>query len=487
MSRKKKSPAAATLLDSAEAVAKIHQLKVLEPELLGERLRKVRSERKISQRDLTKGLFTSAYLSSVELGKTRPTLYTLEKLAERLGEPVDYFLRPSGKTGSSSNMMGREFYNELSRQLEIKQRLTLAEMALLENRLDRAEQELNTSGDITGFSPSDRIYFYLLQATLHNRQNRGEAALECLSQLSGDVEVSALLEAGSDFLVWFELESGRAYKTQNHYFTALEHFHKGLNEAAATSQWRRELLLETGDTYRLVDEPQKATDCLQQGLDLFSPTNDRETALALYAKAQEQARQGDFQQAAFFLGVGYQIARQARDYAIRLDYTLKTGQLYYTQKKYEQAAKLARTADSLTFTGRGRSGENLDKAQFAALVLLAKSYFQTNETVLAQQYLEQAAQSLEDLPNLEPLEKAAYFETAALICSSPGQAQPEKAAGYYEQAIALLEPLMEDENSRGKIRPQLAEIYYNYSQFLKDLGRVDQTLENLEKAYRLRS
>jgi hypothetical protein len=243
-----------------------------------------------------------------------------------------------------------------------------------------------------------------------------------------------------------------------------------------------------GETYQLVEEPQKAADFWQQGLDLFSPANDRETAQALYKTSQELARQGDFQQAAFTLGLGYQLARQTREDALRLDYTLKAGQLSYSLKKFEQAGNLARTAESLARLGEDRPEDAFNQAQFAALVLRAKSYFQANNSALAQLYLDHAAHFLENQPALEPLDKAAYFEVAALTHNQPGQSQPEKAAGYYEQAIALLEPLMqEDEKVRGKVKPQLAEIYYNYSQLLKDLGRVDQTLENLEKAYRLRS
>src|SRR5438045_71315 len=66
-------------------------------EVLGERLRRARLERKISQRDLCQNLFTSAYLSSLELGKTRPTLTTLEGLSQRLEKSLDYFLRPTSE------------------------------------------------------------------------------------------------------------------------------------------------------------------------------------------------------------------------------------------------------------------------------------------------------------------------------------------------------------------------------------------------------
>ena len=82
------SPKQATLSQSGESVSQQQQLKNIDLELLGERIRQARIDQKISQRDLCKGLFTSAYLSYVELGKTRPTLANLEKLAARLSKPA---------------------------------------------------------------------------------------------------------------------------------------------------------------------------------------------------------------------------------------------------------------------------------------------------------------------------------------------------------------------------------------------------------------
>jgi len=75
---------------SPEDRAALHSVDL---EVLGERLRRARLEKKVSQRDLSQGLFTSAYLSSLELGKTRPTFDTLVNLSGRLDKSVDFFLR----------------------------------------------------------------------------------------------------------------------------------------------------------------------------------------------------------------------------------------------------------------------------------------------------------------------------------------------------------------------------------------------------------
>ena len=54
-------------------------------ESLGERVRRLRVERGLSQSGLAGARFTKEYVSQIERGKTRPTAHTIEWLAERLG------------------------------------------------------------------------------------------------------------------------------------------------------------------------------------------------------------------------------------------------------------------------------------------------------------------------------------------------------------------------------------------------------------------
>ena len=55
------------------------------PESLGERVRRLRAERGLSQTGLAGDRFTKEYVSQIERGKTRPTAHTIEWLAGRLG------------------------------------------------------------------------------------------------------------------------------------------------------------------------------------------------------------------------------------------------------------------------------------------------------------------------------------------------------------------------------------------------------------------
>ena len=59
---------------------------------IGEKLRGARLDAGLSQRQLCEGLVTRNMLSQIENGSAKPSLSTLQALAQRLGKPVQYFL-----------------------------------------------------------------------------------------------------------------------------------------------------------------------------------------------------------------------------------------------------------------------------------------------------------------------------------------------------------------------------------------------------------
>ena len=63
---------------------------------LGQRLKQVRLEAGLSQRQLCGDAITRNMLSRIENGSARPSMDTLTLLAERLGRPVSYFLSEDG-------------------------------------------------------------------------------------------------------------------------------------------------------------------------------------------------------------------------------------------------------------------------------------------------------------------------------------------------------------------------------------------------------
>jgi len=74
--------------------------------LIGDRLRKLREEKKLSQGDIEKrtGLLR-AYISRVEHGHTTPTIQTLEKIARALEVPLYRLFYESNKPPKVPNLL----------------------------------------------------------------------------------------------------------------------------------------------------------------------------------------------------------------------------------------------------------------------------------------------------------------------------------------------------------------------------------------------
>lgn len=61
--------------------------------LLGEKLKKIRTEKNLSLRELGKLAHIShSFIADIESGRSNPSLSTLEAIAKALGVPVNYFL-----------------------------------------------------------------------------------------------------------------------------------------------------------------------------------------------------------------------------------------------------------------------------------------------------------------------------------------------------------------------------------------------------------
>src|SRR5580765_5368148 len=70
--------------------------------VLGDRVRKLRVAAGLTQTDLAAGKFTKEYVSQIERSKTRPTVETVEWIAEQLGVDAGLLL-----TGISSSERDR--------------------------------------------------------------------------------------------------------------------------------------------------------------------------------------------------------------------------------------------------------------------------------------------------------------------------------------------------------------------------------------------
>lgn len=63
-----------------------------ETETLGQRIRRIRTQRGLSLAKVVRNDFSRAFLNQVEMGKARPSIRVLRVIAERLGTEVEYLL-----------------------------------------------------------------------------------------------------------------------------------------------------------------------------------------------------------------------------------------------------------------------------------------------------------------------------------------------------------------------------------------------------------
>lgn len=64
-----------------------------ETETLGQRIRRIRTQRGLSLAKVVRNDFSRAFLNQVEMGKARPSIRVLRVIAERLGTEVEYLLQ----------------------------------------------------------------------------------------------------------------------------------------------------------------------------------------------------------------------------------------------------------------------------------------------------------------------------------------------------------------------------------------------------------
>src|SRR5919201_4929467 len=95
-------------------------------ESIGQRLRRLRTERRLSQRELSSPGVSYAYISRIEAGTRQPSVKALRMLARKLGVSAEYL------------ETGREIGDEAQREL----RLADAELRLRLDDIEGAEPEL---------------------------------------------------------------------------------------------------------------------------------------------------------------------------------------------------------------------------------------------------------------------------------------------------------------------------------------------------------
>lgn len=253
---------------------------------LGQRLRQLRIEQGLSQRQLCGDVITRNMLSQIENGTARPSMDTLSYLSARLGKPISFFLEEEGTQMPNLAVMerARRFYAEKSwsqllSQLQqyreedggfdeerwLLQALCLMELAEGEEDKVYAQQllqEAAEAGKQTPYYTAELERRRLLQLTEIN----ASLALPCddralmlraehMLQKDKPELAAALLDSCDDRACarWFYLRGEAAYRTA-HYTDAVSCYRKAEERYPGQCYQRLEECYRALDDYKMAYE-----------------------------------------------------------------------------------------------------------------------------------------------------------------------------------------------------------------------------------------
>ena len=231
-------------------------------ETIGQRLKRLRLERNLSQRELAAPGVSYAYISRIEAGTRQPSVKALRKLASKLGVSADYL-----ETGSELDPAG-------AREL----RLTDLELAVRLGESDGVERGLEEVL-VDAIAAADAPVAFRARVTLAALREREEDMLGAITYLEAAVAYEPFHPADS-VDVYDQL--GRAYAAVGRPQQAVELFERCLDgsDGNAAAEARYATLL----SYALTDvgDIGRAEDVVRSALDRMRETEDPYMRVRLY-------------------------------------------------------------------------------------------------------------------------------------------------------------------------------------------------------------
>ena len=178
---------------------------------VGEKIRRIRKELRLTQEDIAGEEFTKSYISQIERGIINPSLKALKYIAEKLNKPMSYFVENIDELEKEEN----ESINKIEEILDL---ILEGEALFNSNDLEKAYD----------------IFNKLLSVSL-----------------SKEVEIAAAI---SSFYL------GRIYLAQSKFKDALSHFEQAIHQFKKLQKFDRlaDSYFHLGITYKNLGEYKKA-------------------------------------------------------------------------------------------------------------------------------------------------------------------------------------------------------------------------------------
>lgn len=418
-------------------------------ETIGQRLRRLRHERGLSQRELSSPGVSYAYISRIEAGARRPSVKALRMLARKLGVSADYL-----ETGSEIRDTDERELRIADAELELR---LADDPAEAEQRLERLREEALAAGD--GAAASRACLALGLAAAAGGRN------ADAIERLEAGLELAPVSPSGRPDVF---ATLGRAYAATSRPEQAVELFERSLAqvEADAPEDRAAQVRFATYLSYALTDlgDLDRAQSVLDAALEHAEAMTDAYSRVRLYWSL---ARLNDLQgraaaaldyvrRAIALLAVTDDTLHLARAHLLCGGILLQQGRAGDAGTHFDVAEQLFGTAPEPIDIA------NLCTDQARRAVLLGDG----DEAVRRARAALDATG--DDYPHEQGNARRALAEGLALTGDTDG------AQESFRQATALLE-------EQGH-RRDAVEAYRAWGTFLRRSGREDEALEALERA-----
>lgn len=433
---------------------------------LGQRLRRARLSRNLTQGEVAKNQFSVSYISAVERGQIRPSLGALEKLADRLQIPVIDLLGEAELEIKGAPLgEGREGGAERFRD-EIDTRLRDAQIQAMQGKADEAIAQL-TRLSAQQLSLRESASVRLQLAAAYNRQGRADDARrdaqEALpnAERLGDAELVARLYT----------ELGNAYAHLHSYALALDSYRAGLRSLESSSFSDRILLFTVishiGMMHAQLDEHDEALTYLERAAETARDVmNPEQQGAAFWSLSQAYAAKGN--------------TAQARAYAMRslAAYEETTNRRLVAQVYTRLGGEFVRAGKIDAAHMQLHAAYDIASAQ-QDVRGIADAQRNLAQVYLREHQLDEAAGAANDaLRRSEELGDAVQRAESLLVLAQVEEQQQasQDAERHYGEAVTLLQEHGTAEHLR--------QAYAQYSEFLERRGENARAFEMLKQAYK---
>lgn len=433
---------------------------------LGQRLRRARLARNMTQSEVAKNQFSVSYVSAVERGQIRPSLNALEKLAERLHVPVidlmgdaDLDIRgtiahPDHRDGSADR-----YRDEIDTRLREARVLTLQgyaeDAATLLARLISSQLSLHEIAALRLHLAAAYVQLGRAEDARHEAQE-GLAAAERLGN--------------SELIERLRNELGNAYALAHNFALALESYRSCLSalesSGAHDSMLTLHVLSSIGEQYARLGDQDNATLYLRRAADLAKEVMAPEHQGALYwSLSQAASTRNDGAQARYYAIRSQAAYEEAVNRRVTAQVYNQLGRAFALSGQIEEARTQLRAAYEIASAQQDERG--IAQAQQSLALVHLKEGRLDEADAAAQEAYARTQQVNDPLLHADTLLVVAQVEE-----QQTRMAQAERHMG---EAVSLLH----DQGDAERLR----QAYAQYSEFLERRGETGRAFEMLKHAY----